>query len=182
MSEVQNQAFFPPFPILEETLFWEKICKFAYGSKQKVFPSKEQVSFPLGTLVLSEALLLYVQRAKSTLGVPVSECIGDAQDASHWLCELGADVGSMTAPCQQHVLIRTDYSQLVSEEVLFFTVFLLSCFKPFFLRLRVYILKDVPSSSLDVLLFSTSFMFCGFFFKTLSYTWLGIPQIQLFPQ
>lgn len=82
MSEAQNQAFFPPFPTLEETVLQEKICKLACGSKQKVFPSKEQVSFPLGTLVLSEALLLYVQHAKLTLGVPVSECIVDAQHAS----------------------------------------------------------------------------------------------------
>lgn len=66
-------------------------------------------------------------------------CVVDAQHASDWLCELGADVGSVTGLCQQCVLIRTDYSQLVSEE--FFSAFLFSCFEPFLIRLRACILK-----------------------------------------
>lgn len=73
-----------PFPPMEETplcrenlrvCLWVKI-------KNKKNPSKEQVSFPLSSLVLSEAPLIYVQDAKPARGAPASQCAVDAQHAS----------------------------------------------------------------------------------------------------
>lgn len=97
---------------------------------------------------------------------------------SDWLCNLGADIGSMTGLCQQRVLIRTDYSQLVSEEFFSFSLFSSSlALSPSSASEHAF-WRDVPSSFLDVVLFSAHF---EAFFKTLSFTWLGIPQNSAFP-
>lgn len=104
-------------------------------------------------------------------------CAIDTQPASDWLCDLGADVGSVTGLCQQRVLIRTDYSRLVSEEFFSFSLFSSSlALSPSSASEHTF-WKDVPRSFFDVVLFSAHF---EAFFKTLSFTWLGIPQIQLF--
>lgn len=139
MRQMSRIRLFFPFPMLEETPFCrkKKSASLPVGQNKKVFHQRNKFPSCFAHWCFQK-LFSFMSSCQVNSWC---SCERDTQPASDWLCELGADVGSVTGLCQQRVLIRTDYSQLVSEEFfLFFSVFLLSCFEPF-ISLRARILK-----------------------------------------
>lgn len=165
MLEVQNQAlFFSISHIGRDSFLQRKSASLLVGQNKKFFHQRSK--FPsLWAHWCFQKLFSFMSNVPSQLLVFLCLSAVDTQHASDWLRELGADVGSVTGLCQQRVLIRTDYSQLVSEE--FFSLTLLSSSlvsSPSSSGSEHTFWKDVPSSFLDIVLFSASFTFWGVFF------------------
>lgn len=148
-----ESGFFSHFPCWKRCLSaGKKSASLPVGQNKKVFHQRNKFPSRFAHWCFQK-LLSFTSVVPSQLLVFLCKRHSACLD---WLWELGADVGSVTGLCQQRVLIRTDYSQLVSEEFFSFSLFSFSLALSPSSALEHTFWKDVPSS----------FSWCCFIFCT----------------